>query len=97
MSRTGEFPHSVIERKHQTSVCEMCGCGFDKHDPFVCHHKIYLEWGIKAGIPLEVLKSYENCSLLHVTCHNHLHTEWWDPDPKVVKEVLSRCGTQMRM
>jgi len=97
MRRQGEFPHSVIERKHQLSICEVCGCGHDPKDRFEIHHRIYLEFGIKAGIPMAVLTSYENAMLVHATCHSYIHNEWWDPDPKVVREVLARCGVQHQM
>lgn len=94
MRRQGEFPHWVIEQKHSMGVCEMCGCGFEREHPFHVHHKIYLEFGIKAGIPLAVLQSYENAMLIHNDCHTSLHNEWWEPDPEVVREVLGRCGVQ---
>ena len=95
--RKAEFSYQDYQKILSRNVCEECGCGPDKDDPWQAHHKIWIEWGIQNGYPLEVLRHISNGALLHESCHNSLHNELDQPENRDIDFVLSQVAIQMKM
>lgn len=95
--REGDFPSHVYHEVFARAICEECGCGFDLQDPFHIHHIIWLEWGIKNNIPLEILKSVANARLLHKSCHEHFHNLYDGPPQEDIDLVLSQVAIQISL
>ena len=92
-----EFTNRIKETVYARGVCEECGCGFDKDDPWEVHHIIWIQFGLEIGIPHAVLKSLANARLLHRSCHHSLHNNLTEPEKKDVDSVLNLFNKQTKL
>lgn len=95
--RKAEFSYDIYNTVLARGVCEECGCGPLDDDPWRVHHRIWIDWGIRHGYSISVLRSIENACLVHESCHNSLHNELDEPEQRDIDFVLSQVAIQMKM
>ena len=94
--RKGEFPTATYRATLERGICAECLCPYVPEDRWEVHHKIYLDFGIQAGIPLIILQSIVNSELLHKSCHQHIHNFYAVPPQMVIDEVLRQYDSLIR-